>query len=163
MPSTVGTIDGSPEARSLSVTLLDASGDQRTVSVRIATGALVTEIDAFVVALAAATNASIFKVTVSDMYVGAESPSNALIAARSSSVYDNVVTLWTDIAGDRSENVFIPAPIAALFVDDTDNVDATATELTAVTDAFDDIKFGNAALKSLRYTERREINTRTKV
>lgn len=163
MPRTVGTVDGSPEARSLSVSLIDVSGDLRTVTSRIATGALSTEIDAFVTALAAATNASIYKVSVTDMYVGSESPSSALDAGKSSSVYDNVVTLWTDVTNARSENVFIPAPVSALFIDDTDNVDATAALLTAVTAAFDDIKFGAPTLKSLRYTERREINTRTKV
>lgn len=161
MPRTVSTVDGTPDARSLSVSLIDVSGDIRTVSGRIAVGALAADIETFVAALAAATNASIYKVSDQMIYIGAESPTNALEAAKSASVFDNVVALFTDVAADRSENVFIPAPIGDLFLGETDNVDPTET--AAVTTAWAAIDFGSPTLKSLRYTERREINTRTKV
>ncbi len=161
MPRTASTIDGTPDYATLSVTMIDDSGDQRTVSNRIAVDADAADIEAYVAALAAATNASIFRVEVGQAYVGAESPSDALSDMKSASVYDNVVALWSDVTAGRTDNTFVPAPKIALFTGDTDNPSITA--LSALNAAFAAIVFGTPALKSLRYTERREINTRIKV
>lgn len=161
MPRTASTVDGTPDFSTLSVTMIDDSGDQRTVSNRIAVDADAADIEAYVAALAAATNASIFRVEVGQVYVGAESPENALSAMKSASVYDNIVGLWSDVLAGRTDNTFVPAPTIALFTGDTDN--PSITSLSALNAAFAAIAFGDPDLKSLRYTERREINTRIKV
>lgn len=161
MPRTASTIDGSPDYRTLSLRLLDVSGDQRSVSFRIATGALSTDIEAFVDEFASVTGASVFRVEITDGYAGAESVTNASSGGKSDSVYDNVVMLYSDVAAARSENLFIPAPASSVMIDDTDNVDLAG--LADLRTAFDAIKFGTPTLKSVRYSERREINSKTRV
>lgn len=162
MPRTASTVDGTPDYMTLSLSMIDDSGDVRSVSNRVASDATPAEIEAYVAALAASTNASIFKVTLSHVYDGDESPSDALSDMKSASVFDNIVALWSDTAAGRSENTFVPAPIIALFTGDTDNPNPTS--LSALNAAFAAIAFGTApVLKSLRYSERRETNTRVKV
>ncbi len=161
MPRTAPDIETASTFKELACRFIDISGDQRTVSFRIDSAATAEDIETFVVAMGAATNASLYRVEISEMWEGSASPSNALQAAKSASAFANIVALYTDVANDRTENVFVPAPVGTLVIDDTDNPDPAG--YAALDAAFDAIKFGAGALKSLRYTERREVNARVKV
>ena len=164
MARTAPVVDGVAwSGRSASFTFIDISGDQRSISIRLSNDATSAQIDALGTALGAATNASLFKITVSEAYVGDAAKTNAAEGGKSASVFDNLVALYTDFDGDRSENVFIPAPIADMFVTGTDNPNPAATAWAAVKTAYEAVNFGSATIKSMRYSERKETNQRVKL
>jgi hypothetical protein len=169
MPLQAPTVDSAaPTQVQLSVRMIDVSGDLRTVSVKGAIADMTdANINTFVTAIAAATNASVYEVQVTQLFSSLASPGNALDASKSSSVYDNVVLQNKNALGD-SINGFIPAPISNLFETDidgnvTDNVDAAATEYTDVATALEALLPAGFSNTGVRYSERREVNSQQRL
>jgi len=82
---------------------------------------------------------------------------SSAVADEENSVYDNIVLLAKSNVGDSSR-LFIPAPVRALFLGDSDTPNPSATELQDVIDAFEAVSISGYVVVSARYTERREIN-----
>lgn len=142
------------------MTFVDRSNDQRSVSLYLEGAATDAQVEAAVAAAAAASNANIFRVEVSDIYDSPKLASQAL-AAEENSVYDNVVLLMKESGNPNGTDAFLPAPVRAIFVGDSDNVLNTAPLYTAWRDAIVLIALGTVVPISVRYTERREKNQAT--
>lgn len=154
---TAPAVDGNATFLALSMKLVDASGDERSVRIQpLKSSVSDAEIESLVAATQALSNASVAVVNVISIYAGALSASNALDTSYQS-VYDNVVLLEKNASTTQAINAFIPAPINTL-IDEGDVVDtdlvAYATWRGAVGDVLDD----DFAPVSVRFTERREKN-----
>ena len=154
---TAPTVDGCPTFKKLSITLYDYTGEQRTDSYKIDADSTAVEIEAFVDALQAVTNGTIWRVVVGEVYNSVGDPSNALEDVWEESTA-NLVLLAKD-TNDNSENFFIPAPINAMFNEGTEDIDPTDVALGAVLSAILPMKAGFSFV-SARFTSRRDIGTK---
>lgn len=139
--------------------LIDQSGDQRSVSLKLGAAVTSAEVLDIGAALGAASKANLYKIEVSDVYADAPDASEALDGERDS-VYDNVVILFKSIATFATQNAFIPAPVDAIMLGESDDPDTSAALYTAYRDAIDTALGAGWDPISARFTERREINDR---
>jgi len=159
---TAPTVDGiAPSYLAVSVSFIDAVGDPRTVTIQAPAGTAVADIEAYVNALQAASNASIWKVSVQEIYEGVESIANALAAVRES-VDDSIVIHYKN-ALRVSQRVYIPSFLDTLTLVGTENPDVTDALFAAVNLTALDVLGGTYAAKTARVTERREINEAVQV
>lgn len=154
---TAPTVDGSPTFKQVSVTVYDYTGDQRTDSYLLDADSTAIEIEAFVAALQAITNATIWRVTVGDVYNSVGDPSNADEQVWENAS-DNVVLLAKD-SGNNAINFFIPSPVDELFLEGTEEIDPTNANLTTLLNAILPMK-ANFSFVSARFTHRRQIGTK---
>lgn len=162
MPRSAPTVNGTPTYRRVSFSWIDATGDVRTDSIDV-TDAAVTdvEIEALAVALAAISNADLYKVEVSMIYGAIQDKSNATNAPRAS-IYQNLATL-AKTPTNLSKRGFVPAPVDAIFVTGTDQIDPISVPLGNYFTALLAVFGGGWNIASARYTERREINNAVKI
>lgn len=161
MPRTAPAVNGTPVTQNVSFRFIDATGDLRSVAVRLLPAATNAQIEGLASTLGAASNAALYAVEVTSSYGVPPSKAAAVNTIRPS-VYDNIVLLFKTAIG-FAQNIFIPAPIEASFETGTDVPDPNAVTTAGV------INTGLAALNagggtytpvSVRFTERREINER---
>lgn len=156
MPRTAPEVNGTPTLTQVSFGYQDFSGDQRSDSLDVAAGATNADIEAYAAAIGPITNAELYRITVKQVYQAVPDSANATNAPKDSA-YDNLV-LQAKNAVNLSKRGFIPAPVQALFVGGTDQIDPTnaalATYLTAMLTLFG----AGFNVVGARYTERREIN-----
>ena len=154
---TAPTVDGTPDFITVSVTMYDYTGDQRTDSYQLDADSSNAEIEAFVAALQASTNGTIWRVAVSNIYnsVGDSSNANEVVWENAA---DNVVLL-AKTAMNAAEDFYIPAPDNALFIDGTENIDPANTELVALLASILPMRAGYSFV-SARFTHRRQIGTK---
>lgn len=157
MPRTAPIVDGTPSLRKLSLTYVDVSSDQRTITNYLEGTATDAQIEAHVAAAGLVSNANLFGVEVSDVYRAARLPS-AAVAAEENSVFDNVVILYKESDNPSGMNGFIPAPVRGVFIGDSDNVDNTDVDYIAFKSTLATILLGTMVPITVRYTERREKN-----
>lgn len=152
---TASVVDATPDYKVVSLQWIDADGDSRGDSIAVPTSATEVQIEAVAAKMVLASNASLWRVVVGNVFEGAKSKSNALEAVRESA-QDNIVFHAKN--GLRvSTRVYVPAPLAAVFVTDTETPDASSTELDEMMTAVLALLAGTFAGVSLRFTERREI------
>lgn len=154
---TAPTISGTPNYIAVSVTLYDYTGEQRTDSYRLDADTTAAEIEAFVAALQATTNGTIWRVRVADVYNSVGDSSNAVeeVWEEASS---NLVLLAKD-ANDNAIDFYVPAPINSMFIEGTENIDPTNATLAALLAAILPMKAGYSFV-SARFTSRRDIGTK---
>jgi hypothetical protein len=155
---TAPTVDGTGfQWKSVSMTFYDYTGEQRTVTVRVDSDATPAEIDALVSAMQVMSNATIWRVTVSDVYNSVGDPSNAV-----ESVWEeasaNIVLLAKDTT-DQSSNLFIPAPVNDAFVEGTEEINPAYVPLANTLTAWLAMKTGYNVVSG-RFTQRRDIGTK---
>lgn len=155
---TAPVVTGTPTNKKVSVSYFDNNGDQRTVSLYLDNDATAVEIEAEVSALQSASQASIWKVEIADVFEGAKLASNAS-GLSFSSVHDNIVIHMKKSATD-SQRQYIPAPIASILVTGTETVDPTDPLFTGVLSNLTPMMVDYAP-QSARFTERRDINDST--
>lgn len=156
MSRTAPTIDGSGNYREVTIKWVDANNGQRSDTQRISAAATDEQVEAIVVAAAAASNANIYQVRVTMVYNSIKSPADAVEESRVS-VKDNIVLLFKDSA-NNARDWFLPAPLDSMFVAGTNSPDPLDTLLgnwetaidAAIETAFEPV--------SLRFTERRKKN-----
>lgn len=156
MPRTAPTVDGSGNYREVALRWIDANNQKRADTYRVAQDATDAEIEAIVVAMAAASNANIYQVKVSMVYNSPAQPSDADDLSRES-VQDNITILFKDSAGN-ARDWFLPAPLDAVFVADTSNPDSASAELDALSAAIDAAIETAFVAISYRFSERRKKN-----
>lgn len=145
----------------ISLRWIDAIGDVRSDTSLVDATATDAEIEAVAVKMQAGSNSSLWEVKVSEVYEGAKSKGNALAAVRES-LQTNVVYHAKNTARvDR--RAYLPSPIAAVFVTDTETPDTTNSVFTELFTAWLAVWKGTFASVSLRLTERREINERQQI
>lgn len=159
---TAGTVDGTGTYRLVSFHLIDASGDKATVSWRVPVTVINSEIEAAAAAYQAVTQASLYKITVAEIYGSVEDQNNAQNDQRDS-VYDRLGILVRDAAAN-ADNLPVLAPEADTMLADADEFDPTSTFLpTWFTTGLALLNggaggSGTFGVISARYSERSEIN-----
>lgn len=154
---TAPTVNGTATYLAVSVTLYDYTGEQRTDTYRLDADSTDAEVEAFVAALQDITNGTIWRVKVGKVYNSVGDPSNAVeeVWEEASS---NVVLLAKD-ASDNSIDFYVPAPDNAIFIEGTESIDPTNTELAAFLAAILPMKAGYSFVSG-RFTSRRDIGTK---
>jgi len=164
MARTAPTVNGTPTYQQVSLGFIDYTGDQRSIAFNVPAGVTVAQIEAAAEAIAAGSNASLFKISSNAIYEGSSSKSNATSGANHSSVFDNIVLLYRNPTTRATQDGFVPAPIDDLFLEGTDTPDVDpAGDLAGIVSAIEAL-LGAAAWNAIsaRFTERREINQREK-
>lgn len=157
MPLAVGVnVDGTPNVRTLSLRLIDHTGDKRSVSFKISPVATDAGIQAFVAEFAGLTQAVVWSVHDTSEYGVIPTVTGATSDAHSS-VFDNIVVLYKD-ASKNATDLFLPAPIEALILAG-DVVDVSNTDFNNMTNALLNAIATIGIPIQARFSERREINT----
>lgn len=154
---TVPTINGTPTFRKLSITMYDYTGDQRTESYMIDSDASDAEIEAIVDALQTITNGTIWRVEVGDVYNSVGDSSNA-----DEVVWENIktnVVLLAKTATNVSQDWYVPAPNNDLFIEGTEEIDPTNTDLAAYMTAILAVRTGYSFVSG-RFTHRSKIGSK---
>lgn len=154
---TAPTVNGTPNFKQLSVTVYDYTGEQRTDTYQIDADATDVEVEAFVDALQAVTNSTIWRVRVGEVYNSVGDPSNALEEVWEEASA-NLVILQKD-ASNNAIDWYVPSPINAMFVEGTEDIDPTNTSLVAWLATLTPIKAGFSVVSG-RFTSRRDIGTK---
>ena len=155
------TYTGTPSYVLVSFRWIDANGSKGstpylTTSARATTAA----IEAMAAALAAASNANLYAVEVTAVTEGAMSKSTAIDESRES-VNDFINTLVREPTSRKTQEVAIPAPLDALFVEGSQVVDTTNVLYQAVNTAADTLLVATYEFISTRFSEHRKINEKT--
>lgn len=165
MPRTAPTVNGTPTYQQVSMTFIDYTGDVRSISFNVPAAATVAQIEAAAEAIADGSNASLFKISTSAVYEGNGSKTNATSGANHSSVFDNMVLLYRNPTTRATQDGYVPAPVDDLFIEGTDDPNTDpAGDLAGIISAIEGM-LGAAAWNAIsaRFTERREINQRTRL
>jgi len=155
---TAPDLTGLATFQEISLRWIDAVGDLRSDASIIDVTATDIQKEAVAADMQAASNASLYSVRVTDVFDGAMSKGNALAAIRES-LQSNIVYHAKD-SGRNDRRAFVVAPIAANFVANTETPDETATEMVDIMAAWDLVWKGTYAGRSLRFSERRDINAK---
>lgn len=160
---TAPTVDGTITQCLTSISVVDASGDVNSVTIKTATKPTDAEIEAWVDAYQAATQASVFKVTIQSVYEGVQDSDNADTNQRNS-VKDGINMLYKDVVNLRSQSPRLFAPVPAVMQGNQDIPLITGTPLETLLTAQATL-YAGYDLQSVQYTERRERrnNARIKV
>lgn len=141
----------------VSIGFVDVSGDVWSESLRVPVATTAAAIDAMVADIQERSNASIYKLEITEVREGAILTGNATTDPRSQSVFDHVLMTFKNNATGMSQRVYIPAPLEATMLDpasDTPNM----TDLADLGTSALVVLGAGYAVKSARYTEMREIN-----
>lgn len=155
---TAPAIDGTPNWKVVSVTFYDYTGEQRTDSYYFDADSTDLEIETFVDALQATSNGTIWKVGVTDFYNSVGDSSNALEAVWEDAD-TNVVLLAKSPTVVKGTDFYIPAPINAMFVEGTNEIDPANASLAALLASILPMMSGYSFV-SARLTSRKDVGTR---
>lgn len=159
---TAPTINGTPTYKQLSLSMIDFTGDLYSETFRIDAAAAPADIEAFVVAYQDATNASVYRADVQDVYRGVSDGSNNAANDPRRSVFQGVNLLFRQ-PDFTSTGLRIVAPLDALMVLNTDLVNPSAAQYVALVNAYLAIVTGTPDWESASYSERKETNTRARI
>lgn len=159
---TAPAVTGDPVSTTATLHLMDASGDTFTDAISNP-GAPPTnaEIQAWSVAYQAATQASLYAVTLTLNWVGDADPDNADVGQRNS-VKDGINLLYKNLATLRSTTPRLVAPIAAVMQGNQDIPLLSAAQMVALITAELDLLTGSS-LVSAQFTERRERSNNPRI
>lgn len=151
---TAPTIDGSPTFLTVSVTLYDYTGDQRTDTYQIDADSTDVEIEAFIAGLQACTNATIWRVSVGQVYNSQGDKTNATEDVWENSK-DNVVLLAKK-TDNTAQDFYIPSPLESMFIDSTEQIDPASGVLITLLASILPMR-ATFSWISARFTHRRQI------
>jgi len=146
--------------RLISLHFVDASGDVWTESFRTPTATTAAQIDTLIADIQERSNASIWRVDDQIIREGAAAKTNATILARSQSVFDTVFLTFKNISTSVAQRIYIPAPLEATLLDETDT--PNNTDLADVATSAGVVLGAGFVWQSSRYTEHREVNAAEK-
>lgn len=173
---TAPSLTGAATALHLSVHYIDVSGDVWSESYILPVASTAAQREAFVAALQAGSNASIYRVDVTTDF-GTDAladTTNSVDGSKSSSVFDKLgITLkHTTDPEKKNKIVSVPAPIAEIFTRNpatapydyvSDVIDGTSTELADIMAAALAMFGAGWAIAWARYVEKVEVNERTRI
>lgn len=145
---------GAATVTNASLHLIDASGDMWAEALQLPAAATQAQIGVIASAYQAASNASLWKVSVTREWEGDADPDNAVAAYRAS-VESGINLLYKNLATLTSYGQRVVAPVAATLQGNQDIPLLTSTELTDLILATIAAKSG-FLLTSAQYTGRRE-------
>lgn len=140
---------------------VDASGDNATDTLITTTVPADADMDAWVSAFQAVTQASVWKVSQSLEWIGDEDVTNAENDARSS-IKDGINMLYTDLANLNTQTPRVVAPISDVMQGDQDiPLLSAGVMVTLIAETIDILVGFN--LDSAQYTERRERSNNPRI
>ena len=110
---TAPAVNGTPQLRRLSLSLIDSSGDYFTESMYIPNAMTDVEIEALVANYQLSTQASVYEVSVTLVYAGDDDSDNADTLQRNS-VKDGINMLFKDATTAQTESPRVVAPVPAI-------------------------------------------------
>jgi hypothetical protein len=158
---TAPALTGAASFTEISLRWIDAVGDLRSDASILVAAATAAQKETVVAAMQAASNASLYAVRDTNVFEGAMQKSNALAAVRESA--DSNIVYHSKDASRADRRAFVVAPIVANFVTDTETPNETATTMVDVMAAWDAVWAGTFAGRSLRFSERRDINQKVQL
>lgn len=145
-----------PTTTKFRVSMMGADGEKRSVSIPIDIAATDIELNAYIDAIQAATNATIYEavklLAMSSVPLEANADTDVF-----QSVFANIVLLYKDVPNLATFNNFLPAP-DGIMVLDGDTVDTLDPLYVAWRDATNVITPPGFTVVTTRYTERRDKN-----
>lgn len=151
-PDVTGTVD----YKIVTVYYMDYKGRRKADSVQCDPAVTQIQIEAYVDAAQALSNGTIWRVDVSEAWVGAKLVSNAQEAVFVS-VEDGMVTQLKS-ALNASQNTFVPALVETAMVEGTYNIDHTAGTVTAYLTAVNAMMPSGTVAVGVRFSEHTKIN-----
>lgn len=160
---TAPTVGGTPITKYITLHFIDITGDEKTTAERFPAAVTDAQVEAWADAEQDASNASLYKVSVTFEYTGAADKNNATLAAKSE--VSNVINRLFKKVDGSAKSLPILAPVPDCFVSsDSDDptivapspIPATLTALLAMLGA------GWDAV-SLRYSGRKQQNPAVKL
>lgn len=141
--------------------LVDASGDNYTDAYKLGDAPTGAQLEALAAAYQAASNASLWNISVYSEWEGAQDPDNAVAAYRAN-VESGINMLWKNPTANVSFTPRLIAPIASVMEGNLDIPLASAAEFVALVAAQQTI-LPAYALESVQYTGRTERKNNPRV
>lgn len=135
--------------------LIDASGDLWAEAITTLDVPVLADVETWVAAYQAATQASVWKVTAQSIFEGDRDADNADVGQRNS-IKDGVNTLYKNVATLDTQTPRLIAPIAAVMQGNQDIPLLTAAQFSALIAATLTLLGAGYALRSAQFTERKE-------
>lgn len=161
------TIDGTGTYRQVVVKTIDHTSDKRSDAFRVPSTVTNAEIESFVAAYQAASQASVYEVLVKEVYTSIEDDDNATNEPRES--LSQIVTAFFKDTLDFTTRAILRAPIDAMFTNGTDYVDSANATFIAWLGQLTNLLNGGAAgsgeyeIVHVRFTDRKEVNQVTPI
>lgn len=154
---TAPAFTGAAQVRTITLHLIDASGDQWAENWRVPVAATAAAIEAWVAAYQAASQASLWQITDTQERTGQKVASNATTDQRSS-VKDGLNLLFPNTASFTSRTLRVVAPVTTTMSGNTDTPLPLVPPLSALITATTAADFGTTGdyFDSVQFTERRE-------
>ena len=160
---TAPAVDGTNAFKTVQLRWIDWTGDKRSDTyVFPTTLATNTAVETFAAAMQAGSNASLYEIKVSDAYSSVEDSGNAVEQVWEN-VSDNLVLQAKQPLGGNSVRDYVPSPVSAMFIENTDVIDPTSAELVAILSAWTALLAANYEVVGARFTSRRQINSQVKI
>jgi len=159
---TAPAVTGALTDKIVSFHWIDTSSALRADSLHVPVAATNAQIEAYAAALQLDSNASLYKVGMESVWAGVMDAGNAINGTKSSQVQDQLFfTAKHTSPLQIVQRGYIPAPIGANFIGDTDSLDPASTEAAAVITAFLALIGAGYSVVWARYTQTTEINEKT--
>lgn len=159
---TAPTVDGTPLFKLVSFSWMDYTGDKWSGMIPFAPDATAAEIEAVAATMQAGSNATLYRVQVTDDYDSIAIKSNAV-----EDVYENVkdqlVIHYKNPTTRADFRVNIPSPLDTHFVEGTDNIDTAAVIFTNILAAVAAGTPAGFSPVTVRFSKHRDINASTPI
>lgn len=155
---TAPTVDGNATFKEVSLTFFDHTGEQRTDSYVVDSGATDIQIEAFAAAMQAMSNGTLWRVIVKDVYNSVGDSSNAVEDVWED-IDTNIVILAKQPAVKQGDNLFMPAPVNDAFIEGTEEINPAYVPLGDAMTAWLAMKSGYSVVSG-RFTQRRDVGTK---
>jgi len=154
---TIPAIAGGATKTRISISWVDSDNKEYSDNFLSNAAPSAVNLQAYVDAAQAASNASSFKLEVTTVYQGVKQPANADDASRES-VLDKIRTSYSKVADDAYQQVYVPAPLGALILPDgtVDKSNALYTEWKASVDALIQTGFTVLNAEFVQYSGRND-------
>jgi len=159
--ATAPVVTGTASGASVTIHLIDASGDLYTETLPVAVTAAAGDIAGLVATYQAASNASVWKVTRESVWEGAADPDNAVAAFRGS-IAEGINMLFRNTTTFITRSLRLIAPVAATMQGNQDIPLLTSDELTDLITDYLTLSSGYD-LETAQYTGRRERKNNPKI
>lgn len=153
---TAPTVDGTPNKCILGIRVMDSSGDKYSESLTLLGIPADADVEAYVAAYQAMTQATVYEVSINSVYNGDADPDNATTDQRNSAK-DGVNLLWHDDINLKAQSTRVVAPVTGGMQGNQDIPLLTFAAFTTLIAETGDL-LTDYALQSAQFTERRERN-----
>ena len=159
--STAPAVTATPTGASVTIHLIDASGDLYTEDLPVSTTAAAGDIAGLVASYQAASNASVWKVTRESVWEGVQDTDNAVATFRSS-IAEGINMLFRNTTTFLARSLRLVAPIAATMQGNQDIPLISSTEMVNLITDYLTLSSGYD-LESAQFTGRRERRNNPKI